>query len=79
MRRRWRRHGASLERVLLHALPIFHVHGLFVAINTVLASGSSMLFLSKFDADEVVRLPASSQRDDGRADVLHAPVTTSAA
>jgi malonyl-CoA/methylmalonyl-CoA synthetase len=42
--------------VLLHALPIFHVHGLFVAINTVLAAGSSMLFLSKFDADEVVRL-----------------------
>jgi len=41
--------------VLLHALPIFHVHGLFVAINTVLASGSSMLFLPKFDADEVVR------------------------
>jgi malonyl-CoA/methylmalonyl-CoA synthetase len=42
--------------VLLHALPIFHVHGLFVAINTVLACGCSMLFLSKFDADEVVRL-----------------------
>ena len=42
--------------VLLHALPIFHVHGLFVAINTVLASGCSLLFLSKFDADEVVRL-----------------------
>jgi malonyl-CoA/methylmalonyl-CoA synthetase len=42
--------------VLLHALPIFHVHGLFVAINTVLAAGSSMLFLSKFDADEIVRL-----------------------
>ncbi len=42
--------------VLLHALPIFHVHGLFVAINTVLASGGSMLFLPKFDADEVVRL-----------------------
>jgi malonyl-CoA/methylmalonyl-CoA synthetase len=48
---------AFTERdVLLHALPIFHVHGLFVAINTVLASGSSMLFLPKFDADEVVRL-----------------------
>jgi malonyl-CoA/methylmalonyl-CoA synthetase len=42
--------------VLLHALPIFHVHGLFVAINTVLAAGSAMLFLPKFDADEVVRL-----------------------
>jgi len=44
------------DDVLLHALPIFHVHGLFVAINTVLAAGSSMLFLSKFDADQVVRL-----------------------
>jgi len=42
--------------VLLHALPIFHVHGLFVAINTVLASGATMLFLPKFDADEVLRL-----------------------
>jgi malonyl-CoA/methylmalonyl-CoA synthetase len=46
----------SERDVLLHALPIFHVHGLFVAINTVLAAGSSMLFLPKFDADEVVRL-----------------------
>jgi malonyl-CoA/methylmalonyl-CoA synthetase len=42
--------------VLLHALPIFHVHGLFVAINTVLASGSSMLFLPKFELSDVVRL-----------------------
>jgi malonyl-CoA/methylmalonyl-CoA synthetase len=46
----------SESDVLLHALPIFHVHGLFVAINTVLAAGSSMLFLPKFDADEVVGL-----------------------
>lgn len=46
----------TADDVLLHALPIFHVHGLFVAINTVLAAGSSMLFLAKFDADEVVRL-----------------------
>ena len=46
----------NADDVLLHALPIFHVHGLFVAINTVLASGASMLFLPKFDADEVVRL-----------------------
>ena len=44
------------DDVLLHALPIFHVHGLFVAINTVLAAGSAMVFLPKFDADEVVRL-----------------------
>ncbi|MDY6944925.1 MAG: malonyl-CoA synthase [Pseudomonadota bacterium] len=46
----------TADDVLLHALPIFHVHGLFVAINTVLASGSAMLFLSKFDADQAVRL-----------------------
>jgi malonyl-CoA/methylmalonyl-CoA synthetase len=45
----------TADDVLLHALPIFHVHGLFVAINTVLAVGASMLFLSKFDADEVTR------------------------
>ena len=47
--------------VLLHALPIFHTHGLFVAINTVLVSGASMLFLNRFDVDEVMRLlPRSS-------------------
>jgi malonyl-CoA/methylmalonyl-CoA synthetase len=36
--------------ILLHALPLFHIHGLFAAINTVLASGSSLLLLPKFDA-----------------------------
>jgi malonyl-CoA/methylmalonyl-CoA synthetase len=41
--------------VLLHALPIFHTHGLFVASNVILLSGASMIFLSKFDADEVIR------------------------
>jgi malonyl-CoA/methylmalonyl-CoA synthetase len=41
--------------VLLHALPIFHTHGLFVATNVVLFSGASMIFLPKFDADEVFR------------------------
>ncbi|MCW5745573.1 MAG: malonyl-CoA synthase, partial [Alphaproteobacteria bacterium] len=42
--------------VLLHALPIYHTHGLFTATNTLLAAGGSMLFLPKFDADEVMRL-----------------------
>ena len=42
--------------VLLHALPIYHTHGLFVATNTVLLSGGSMLFLQKFDLDEVMTL-----------------------
>jgi malonyl-CoA/methylmalonyl-CoA synthetase len=36
--------------VLLHALPLFHIHGLFAAINTVLACGSGLLLLPKFDA-----------------------------
>lgn len=42
--------------VLLHALPIFHTHGLFVAINCVLSSGSSILFLPKFEAAQVATL-----------------------
>lgn len=42
--------------VLLHALPIFHVHGLFVATHCALLSGSRMLWLPKFDAQEVVSL-----------------------
>ncbi|MBN9070154.1 MAG: malonyl-CoA synthase [Rhizobiales bacterium] len=44
------------EDVLLHALPIFHTHGLFVATNTILFAGASMLFRPKFDADDVMRL-----------------------
>lgn len=41
--------------VLLHALPIFHTHGLFTSCNTILASGASMIWLPRFDADEVIR------------------------
>jgi malonyl-CoA/methylmalonyl-CoA synthetase len=40
--------------VLLHALPIFHTHGLFVATNVCLATGGSMIFLPRFDLDEVI-------------------------
>lgn len=42
--------------VLLHGLPIFHVHGLFTASNTMIFSGASMLFLPRFDVAEVCRL-----------------------
>ena len=42
--------------VLLHALPIYHTHGLFVASNTVMLAGAAMIFLPKFDADGVMRL-----------------------
>lgn len=40
--------------VLLHALPLNHVHGLFAALNTVLASGSSLLLLPAFVAADVL-------------------------
>ncbi|TDR93670.1 malonate--CoA ligase [Enterovirga rhinocerotis] len=42
--------------VLIHALPIYHTHGLFVASNVVLLSDASMIFRPKFDADEVLKL-----------------------
>ncbi len=42
--------------VLLHPLPIYHTHGLFVATNTLLHAGGSMIFLPKFDAEEIMRL-----------------------
>ncbi|PVH30167.1 malonate--CoA ligase [Pararhodobacter oceanensis] len=41
--------------VLLHALPIFHTHGLFVACNVVMRAGGSMIFLPAFNAAEVVK------------------------
>ncbi len=44
----------TADDVLLHALPIYHTHGLFVAINTVLLTGGSMIFMPKFDVDQVM-------------------------
>ena len=41
---------------LIHALPVYHTHGLFVAINTVFVSGGQLLFRRKFDVDDIVRL-----------------------
>jgi malonyl-CoA/methylmalonyl-CoA synthetase len=40
--------------VLLHALPIFHTHGLFVATNVTLMAGASMIFLPRFDPGEIL-------------------------
>ncbi len=42
--------------VLIHALPIFHTHGLFVATNVILFSGASMHFLPKFDPVQALSL-----------------------
>ncbi len=44
------------DDVLLHVLPIFHTHGLFVATNCLMIAGGSLMFLPKFDLDQVLAL-----------------------
>jgi malonyl-CoA/methylmalonyl-CoA synthetase len=52
---------AGSADVLIHALPIFHVHGLFVAIHAALLSGSRMIWFGKFDPRATVaRLPEAT-------------------
>lgn len=46
----------STSDVLIHALPIFHIHGLFVATNTTLCAGSSMIFMPRFDNEMILTL-----------------------
>ncbi|MGJ8646897.1 MAG: malonate--CoA ligase [Marinomonas colpomeniae] len=48
-------HFSESDR-LIHALPIFHIHGLFVAINVTLSAGSSLFLLPKFDIDTILKL-----------------------
>ena len=53
--------GFEAGDVLLHALPIFHVHGLFVAFHTAMLNGSEILFLPKFDVNAIRKtLPGST-------------------
>jgi malonyl-CoA/methylmalonyl-CoA synthetase len=53
LRDEWR---FTADDVLIHALPIYHVHGLFVATNVALLADASMLFCARFNPDEVMRL-----------------------
>jgi malonyl-CoA/methylmalonyl-CoA synthetase len=47
--------------VLLHALPIFHVHGLFVAAHGALINGSKMIWLPRLDTAQLIKhMPAST-------------------
>jgi malonyl-CoA/methylmalonyl-CoA synthetase len=46
--------GWRPDDVLIHALPIFHVHGLFVALHGALVNGSKMLWFGKFDPRQVI-------------------------
>jgi len=53
--------GFSPDDVLLHALPIFHVHGLFVALHCAFLSGAPMVWLPRFaDAEVLAGLPRAS-------------------
>jgi malonyl-CoA/methylmalonyl-CoA synthetase len=46
---------------LIHALPVFHTHGLFVAVNVALLSGATMIFMQRFDPEAVIAaLPAAT-------------------
>ncbi len=44
----------TADDVLIHALPVYHTHGLFVATNVALLAGATMIFQPKFDADAVM-------------------------
>ncbi len=51
----------TADDVLMHALPIFHTHGLFVATNVALLAGAAMILLPRFDAGAVLeRLPQAT-------------------
>jgi malonyl-CoA/methylmalonyl-CoA synthetase len=47
--------GFSDTDILLHALPVYHSHGLFVACNVSLLAGAQMVYLQKFDPDHVIK------------------------
>lgn len=57
LRELWR---FQADDVLLHALPIYHAHGLFVASNVALLAGASMWFLPRFSPDAVIDAMAHS-------------------
>jgi len=48
--------GFTEDDILLHALPIYHIHGLFVALGCVLLSGAAMRWLPAFNTEKVVAL-----------------------
>ena len=64
--------GWRADDVLLHMLPIFHVHGLFVASHGALLAGARMIWLQARHRAGAA-LFAAQHGDDGRADLLRAP------
>jgi malonyl-CoA/methylmalonyl-CoA synthetase len=53
--------GWQADDVLLHVLPIFHVHGLFVALHGALHAGATTLLLREFNAQKTLELLSSGQ------------------
>ena len=58
--------------ILLHALPIYHIHGLFVAFNICLFSGAKINFLEKFELERVIEKLPKSTVMMGVPHILHA-------
>ena len=46
--------GFGPDDVLLHTLPVFHVHGLFVALHCAMLGGNQIIFLPRFEVDDVI-------------------------
>ena len=44
----------TADDILIHALPTYHTHGLFVATNTIILASASMIYLPKFDAKQII-------------------------
>ena len=63
--------GFGPDDVLLHALPLYHAHGLFVAAHCALANGTGMVFCPAFDVDVRVGALGSLHRVHGGPDLLH--------
>ena len=56
---------------LLHALPIYHVHGLFVALGCSLLSGSKVHWMDSFDSEKVIQALSKMHSYDGCANLLY--------
>ncbi|MGY4484114.1 acyl-CoA synthetase (AMP-forming)/AMP-acid ligase II [Bradyrhizobium sp. LM3.2] len=65
--------GFTDKDVLIHALPIYHTHGLFVATNVTLFARASMIFLPKLDPGSDHQADGACHGADGRADLLYPP------
>ena len=69
--------GFSSSDVLLHVLPIFHSHGLFISFNVALASGARVLLRSKFDVEQVLEALSRSTVFMGVPTYYHRLLTSS--